>query len=73
MNKEIKVLNLVKKVFPDTTVRKTDCEYIFSFENHHTAWPCDLIEMYEDKGLVRQAKNIAYEIFKLKLDAEVSE
>lgn len=73
MNKEIKILNLVKKVFPGTTVRQTDCEYIFSFENHHVAWPRDLMEIYKDKGLVRQAKNIAYEIFKLKLDAEVSE
>ena len=72
MNKEIQVLNLVKKVFPNATVRKTDCEYIYSFENHHTAWPCDLIEMYSGDKLIRQARNIVHELFKLKIDSELS-
>lgn len=71
MNKEIQVLSLVKKVLPSTTVRKTDREYIFSFEDYHTAWPCDLIEIYSGEKLIRQAKNIAYELFKLKIEAGI--
>ena len=71
MDKEIQVLNLVKKVLPSTTVRKTDIEYIFSFEDHHTAWPFDLVDSTPSGQLPRVASFVAHELFTLKVDGEI--
>ena len=65
MNKEIQGWNLVKRVFPNTTVRKSDREYIFTFENYHTAWPFDLIDSTQIGRLPMVAFYIAYDIFDL--------
>ena len=69
--KELQVLNLVKKVLPSTTVRKTDIEYIFSFEDHHTAWNFDLVDSTPTERLPSIASYVAHELFSLKVNGEI--
>lgn len=69
--KELQVLNLVKKVLPSTTVRKTDIEYIFSFEDHHTALHFDLADSTPTERLPSIASYVAHELFSLKVNGEI--
>ena len=72
MNKEIAILELVKKALPNTTVRKSNDEYVFSLEGfYHTSWRVEIIDDSLVGRLPVIARYIARELFNIKLEGSI--
>lgn len=60
LNTEVKIANLVSKIFPNVTVRRSGDEYIFTLDCfHNSAQPAYLIDFLSDKDIPIIAEGVA--------------